>query len=98
MKKKNYHIKNMNILLTIILLLFLFNIVLKGIVMDLKLLIKMLFKQKQENIYGLEGEQNIKHVLAHLKQSFPNILLDEFIIAGHSNGGDIAIFYASTYP
>ncbi len=33
-------------------------------------------------------------VIARLKQKHAELSLDKFIIAGHSNGGDIAKFFA----
>jgi pimeloyl-ACP methyl ester carboxylesterase len=46
----------------------------------------------------VRGEQNIIFVINELKQRFPEFYLDKFIIAGHSNGGDIAKFYANNHP
>jgi len=46
----------------------------------------------------LRGGQNIKYVIDELKQKLPELAFDQFIIAGHSNGGDIAKFYANNHP
>jgi hypothetical protein len=44
------------------------------------------------------GEINISFVMNELKQKLPDVVFDQFIIAGHSNGGDIAKFYAGNHP
>lgn len=44
------------------------------------------------------GEKNINFIISELKKQFPNFNLDKFIIAGHSNGGDIAKFFANNFP
>ena len=43
------------------------------------------------------GEQNILFVINELKQKLPQLNFDKFIIGGHSNGGDIAKFYANNH-
>jgi len=44
------------------------------------------------------GQDNILFVIGQLKADFPNYDFDKFIISGHSNGGDIAKFFADNYP
>jgi len=46
----------------------------------------------------IRGEQNILFVINELKQKYPNFNLDQLIISGHSNGGDIAKFFANNRP
>lgn len=46
----------------------------------------------------IRGEANIFFVLSEIKKLFPNLDFDQFIIAGHSNGGDIAKFFAGNNP
>ena len=46
----------------------------------------------------VRGEQNILYVMKEIKLKYPHLNLDNFIIAGHSNGGDIAKFFANNYP
>ena len=45
----------------------------------------------------IRGEQNIFFVIDELKQQFPEFNFDNFIIAGHSNGGDIAKFFSNNH-
>ncbi len=45
----------------------------------------------------MRGEQNLLFVIQELKKEFPNFNLDKFIIGGHSNGGDIAKFFANNH-
>ena len=45
----------------------------------------------------LRGEQNILFAIDELKQQFPEFNFDNFIIAGHSNGGDIAKFFSNNH-
>lgn len=45
-----------------------------------------------------QGELNILFVIKELKQKFPQLDFDNFIIGGHSNGGDIARFFANHFP
>lgn len=45
----------------------------------------------------LRGEQNILFAIDELKQKHPNFNFDNFIIAGHSNGGDIAKFFSNNH-
>ena len=45
----------------------------------------------------IRGVENILFVLAQLKQQFSQLDLKKFIIAGHSNGGDIAKYFANLY-
>ncbi len=45
----------------------------------------------------IRGEQNIFFVIDELKQQFPEFNFDKFIIAGHSNGGDIAKFFSNNH-
>lgn len=44
------------------------------------------------------GMENICYVLHNLPQELPALNLEHFIIAGHSNGGDIAKYFANHYP
>src|SRR6201987_4382925 len=41
-----------------------------------------------------KGEANIQFVLGQLKKSQPNADYDHLTLVGHSNGGDIAMYYA----
>jgi hypothetical protein len=45
----------------------------------------------------IRGEQNILFVINLLKAQFPNLDFNQFIIAGHSNGADMAKFFANKY-
>ena len=45
----------------------------------------------------IRGEKNIFFVIDELKQQFPEFNFDKFIISGHSNGGDIAKFFANNH-
>jgi pimeloyl-ACP methyl ester carboxylesterase len=44
------------------------------------------------------GAANIDFVLAELKKIHPNADYDNLTIAGHSQGGDISVFYAAGHP
>lgn len=44
------------------------------------------------------GNKNIQFVLSELQSYIPNANLDKFIIAGHSNGADMAKYFANIYP
>ncbi|NRB10043.1 MAG: alpha/beta hydrolase [Rickettsiaceae bacterium] len=44
------------------------------------------------------GMENILFVINELKRHFPKLKTDKFILGGHSNGGDIAKYYANHYP
>jgi hypothetical protein len=44
------------------------------------------------------GEANILFVLQELKKLQPNAEYDHLTLVGHSNGGDIAMFYAKYHP
>jgi len=44
------------------------------------------------------GEANIQFVLSQLKKLQPNADYDHLTLVGHSNGGDIAMFYAKQHP
>ncbi len=43
------------------------------------------------------GEQNILFVINELKKRFPEFDFDKFIIAGHSNGADMAKFFTNNH-
>ncbi|MEK6733705.1 MAG: hypothetical protein AABY27_01190, partial [Pseudomonadota bacterium] len=45
----------------------------------------------------IRGEKNILFAINELKQKYPEFNFDQFIIAGHSNGGDIAKFFYNNY-
>lgn len=45
----------------------------------------------------IRGEQSILFVINELKQKFPEFDFSKFIIAGHSNGGDIAKFFSNNH-
>jgi alpha/beta hydrolase family protein len=45
-----------------------------------------------------KGEANIGFVLAKLKTLEPNAVYDHLTLVGHSNGGDIAMYYAQQHP
>jgi hypothetical protein len=45
-----------------------------------------------------KGEANILFVLGQLKKLQPNADYDHLTLVGHSNGGDIAMYYASQHP
>jgi hypothetical protein len=44
------------------------------------------------------GEANIMFVLGQLKKLQPNADYDHLTLVGHSNGGDIAMYYAKQHP
>lgn len=44
------------------------------------------------------GIENILFVKERLQQLYPNINYKELILIGHSNGGDIAMLFATRYP
>ena len=44
------------------------------------------------------GVANIDFVLAELKRTEPIADYDQLTLLGHSNGGDIAVFYAAGHP
>jgi hypothetical protein len=44
------------------------------------------------------GEANIMFVLGQLKKLQPNADYDRLTLVGHSNGGDIAMYYAKQHP
>lgn len=44
------------------------------------------------------GQENIAFAISKLTVNFPTFDFDTFIIGGHSNGGDIAKFFASHHP
>ena len=45
-----------------------------------------------------KGEANIQFVLGRLEKSQPNADYDHLTLVGHSNGGDIAMYYAKHHP
>jgi hypothetical protein len=45
-----------------------------------------------------KGEANIQFVLGQLEKSQPNADYDHLTLVGHSNGGDIAMYYAKHHP
>jgi len=45
----------------------------------------------------IRGEQSILFVINELKQQFPEFNFDNYIISGHSNGGDIAKFFTNNH-
>lgn len=57
-----------------------------------------------ENIYELRlpfwenGMQTIDEVGMYVKQHFPSVKLNRINLVGHSNGGDIAVLYATRNP
>lgn len=44
------------------------------------------------------GEQNIFFVVNELKKRFPDAAFDHLTLAGHSNGGDISMYFAEEHP
>lgn len=44
------------------------------------------------------GAANIEFVLGELKKLKPNADYDRLLVVGHSNGGDISVFYAAAHP
>ena len=46
----------------------------------------------------IRGEANILFALAQLRQQNLPLSLDNFIISGHSNGGDIAKYFVNQHP
>lgn len=44
------------------------------------------------------GVENIKFAIKELKKIQPNSDYDHLTLVGHSNGGDISVFYAKEYP
>nr|WP_253307514.1 alpha/beta hydrolase [Rickettsia endosymbiont of Ceutorhynchus assimilis] len=53
--------------------------------------------EARKHLY-IRGTQNILFVINELKHKFLELNLDKFIIAGYSNGGDIAKYFANLYP
>lgn len=45
----------------------------------------------------IRGEQSILFIINELKPKYPNFNFNQFIIAGHSNGGDIAKFFYNNH-
>lgn len=44
------------------------------------------------------GAANIDYVIGELKKSWPNADYNKLLLVGHSNGGDISVFYAAAHP
>jgi pimeloyl-ACP methyl ester carboxylesterase len=44
------------------------------------------------------GAANIEFVLGELKKLEPNADYSRLLLVGHSNGGDISVFYAAAHP
>lgn len=44
------------------------------------------------------GQENIIYAISELCKLLPNCDFNNFIIAGHSNGGDMAKFFANNFP
>jgi hypothetical protein len=44
------------------------------------------------------GEANILYTIAQLKKLYPNADYDRLTLIGHSNGGDISMFFAQQHP
>jgi hypothetical protein len=44
------------------------------------------------------GAANIDFVIGELKKSWPNADYNKLLLIGHSNGGDISVFYAAAHP
>jgi hypothetical protein len=44
------------------------------------------------------GEANIQFVLGELKKLRPNAVYDHLTLVGHSNGGDVAMYFAKEHP
>ena len=51
----------------------------------------------RKHLYS-RGEENINFTIRKLSRQFPHFNFDKFIIVGHSNGGDIARFFACNAP
>jgi pimeloyl-ACP methyl ester carboxylesterase len=51
----------------------------------------------RESVYE-KGEANIQFVLGQLKAMQPNADYDHLTMVGHSNGGDISMYYAKQHP
>jgi predicted esterase len=57
-----------------------------------------------ENIYELRkpiwerGAKSIQWAVLALKKRFPKLKTNELILIGHSNGGDIAMWFTQSYP
>lgn len=45
----------------------------------------------------IRGQQSILFVIDELKKQYHNLNFDNFIISGHSNGGDMAKFFTNNY-
>jgi pimeloyl-ACP methyl ester carboxylesterase len=45
-----------------------------------------------------KGEANILFVLQHLKELYPSADYDHLTLVGHSNGGDMAMYFAKQHP
>lgn len=57
---------------------------------------KLLQAEARKHLW-VRGEQNILFVIKELRKQFSNFNLDNFIIAGHSNGADMAKFFSNKY-
>lgn len=44
------------------------------------------------------GSQNIMFTISRLKKRYPDLNLSHVILVGHSNGGDISMFFSEEYP
>ena len=53
--------------------------------------------EARKHLY-VRGEENILFVIKQLKVKLPQLNLENFIISGHSNGGDIAKYFANNHP
>lgn len=46
----------------------------------------------------IRGAKNIQFCLSYFKKNCPELNIEKFIIAGHSNGGDISKYFANNHP
>jgi hypothetical protein len=58
---------------------------------------KLIQHEARKHLY-IRGEQNIFFTIKELTVRFPLLNFNKFIIAGHSNGGDIAKYFANNNP
>jgi len=58
---------------------------------------KAIQDEARQHLY-IRGTDNILFIIESLKQQSLSLRLDKFILAGHSNGGDIAKYFTALNP
>jgi pimeloyl-ACP methyl ester carboxylesterase len=44
------------------------------------------------------GVKDIQFITANIRATYPNVRVEQLVLVGHSNGGDIGMLYATLYP